>query len=353
MTHHCSRAFWRRGPRPGSFARRGLAVAALPIVLLACSAVPERATTRWISPELREHPLVGVIWQPSTEAVVTRAVLADRLAASDFVLLGDKHDNPDHHRLQAELLAALVQRGRRPAVVFEPITVDRGPALATALAQEPLTAQTIIDAVADAKSGWPWDLYRPILDVALSARLPVKAGDLDPAWVRAVHASGLAGLDPNLIAQLALREPRLSAAARERLADDIRRSHCGHASDAMVARMLDLQRARDAQLAGALTDAVAAGADGAVLIAGAGHVRSDLAVPLDLARWAPDARVVTVAFVEVSPAERAAPETLAAESASPAPFDYVWFTPWVDMTDPCERFRSSLQRMGGVHPPPQ
>jgi len=245
----------------------------------------------------------------------------------------------------------MVARGRRPAVTFEPITVDRRSALATALAQRPATAQAVIDAVADAKSGWPWDLYRPIVDVALDAQLPVTAGDLDPSWVRTVHANGLAGLDPSLIARLALLEPRLSPAARQQLAEDIRRSHCGHASEAMVARMIDLQRARDAQLARALTDAVAAGADGAVLIAGAGHVRNDLAVPLDLARWEPGSRVLTVAFMEVSPQEKTATEAVTGESETPVPFDYVWFTPRVDMTDPCERFRTSLRGLNATPSP--
>ena len=38
-----------------------------------------------------------------------------RLARAEFVLLGEKHDNPDHHRLQAEVLRGLTDRCPPPA----------------------------------------------------------------------------------------------------------------------------------------------------------------------------------------------------------------------------------------------
>ncbi|MGZ9157183.1 MAG: ChaN family lipoprotein [Candidatus Binatia bacterium] len=34
-----------------------------------------------------------------------------RLARAEFVLLGEKHDNPDHHWLQAEVLRGLIAAG--------------------------------------------------------------------------------------------------------------------------------------------------------------------------------------------------------------------------------------------------
>jgi hypothetical protein len=46
--------------------------------------------------------------------------------------------------------------------------------------------------------------------------------------------------------------------------------------------------------------------------------------------------VVSVAMLEVR-ADMADPPTLAV--------DYMWFTPRVDDRDPCERFRSDLERL--------
>jgi hypothetical protein len=120
------------------------------------------------------------------------------------------------------------------------------------------------------------------------------------------------------------------------------------APDAMLDAMIAVQRARDATLADALL--ASGGGDGAVLIAGAGHVRRDRGAPLYLARRAPEQRVLALAFSEVprGAAETDDPGRRAAELGSA--FDLVWFTPRVDDEDPCERFREQLQQLGVPKP---
>ncbi len=65
------------------------------------------------------------------------------------------------------------------------------------------------------------------------------------------------------------------------------------------------------------------------MIAGAGHARRDRGVPLHLARLAPEARVVSLAFVEAG--DDAMPDADLAR----LPYDLVWFTARVDDDDPC------------------
>jgi hypothetical protein len=69
------------------------------------------------SPLGAEHPLVGRIWSTRAGRFVDEATL--RAALRGYVLLGEKHDNVDHHALQAQLLDAMREGGRRPAVAFE------------------------------------------------------------------------------------------------------------------------------------------------------------------------------------------------------------------------------------------
>ncbi len=333
---------------PGT--RRRCPVAPLVLALVAACTVVLHDGGEWRSPVARDHPLVGMIWDVAARRPIARAALVERLAAADIVFLGDKHDNADHHRLQAEVIAALAARGRRPAVALEPITVDRGAALAAALADPAPTRERVIAAVAREQQGWDWDLYAPILDAALQARLRVVAADLDPADLRTMRSDGVGALAPATRARLALDRPLLDTAARALVAAEIRRDHCGHAPETMLERMVDMQQARDAQLGRALVDAIAAGADGAVLVAGVGHVRRDLAVPLHVARWAPDARVASVAFAEVTPGRTDVGAVLREEFGAYPPFDYVWFTPRVDAKDPCEEFRTQLERMHSAHP---
>lgn len=301
--------------------------------LAACGSI--RLGLAWESAHGRDHPLTGWVWDVAGRRFLDAETLVVRLARDPFVLLGEKHDNPDHHRLQAWVLDGLIAAGRRPAVGFEMFTVDDAPRIARYLAVSPRSAAGLGDAVDWSRSGWPaWPLYQPIADRALGAGLPIVATNLGPTATRAVARQGIRALDPALVERLGLGRP-LDAATRSEMATEIREGHCGYAREEMLDGMIAVQRARDAQMAERLA---AADGDGAVLIAGSGHVRKDRGVPAFLTALRPGARVASVAFVEVL-ADAPAPEAYA------MPVDYLWFTPRFDPVDPCERFRKPLERL--------
>jgi len=72
------------------------------------------------------HPLAGRIYQVASGRFVDQATLVADLARADFVLLGERHDNPGHQRLEALLVEALQAKSSRPrALAFEMIPSDR------------------------------------------------------------------------------------------------------------------------------------------------------------------------------------------------------------------------------------
>ena len=138
----------------------------------------------------------------------------------------------------------------------------------------------------------------------------------------------MTALDPAAIARLGFDRP-LPDDVRQRIATDIRDGHCGQLPEHAVESFVAIQRARDAHMAAAMREV---GGDGAILIAGVGHVRRDVGVP----RALPEGDVASLALLEVR-VDMTAPPALAV--------DYVWLTPRVDDRDPCERFRRDLERL--------
>jgi uncharacterized iron-regulated protein len=316
---------------------------ALSLVALALMLGSACVVGSWKAPLGRNHPLTGRIWDVSAAQFIDRENLVSRLTRADFLLLGEKHDNPDHHRLQAEVLRSLVAAGRRPAVGFEMFGVDDAAAIAQHLAATPNDAAGLGRAVNWNQRGWPdWEMYQVIAEAALAAELPIIAANLPLATTTNMRRDGLAALEPALIRRLGLDRP-LPEPAFTRLAADIRESHCGYGSKESVAAMVTIQRARDAQMAQSL---MAAGASrGALLVAGAGHVRNDYGIPVYINENAPGKRVISIAFVDVDK-RRSAPQDYAAQEGSGRiPFDYVWFTPRMDDEDPCEKFKSQFENL--------
>src|SRR5262245_51927313 len=163
----------------GRYAGRMRSVVALRLVvvlivgLAACATAPVTVGP-WQAPLGREHPLVGRVWDVRGARFVAPEAMVRALVASRFVLLGEKHDNPDNHQVQAAVLRALLASGRRPIVAFEMLTPDEAPALARYLAASPRDAAGLGPAVNWKASGWPdWAYYQPIAQAALDAGVPI------------------------------------------------------------------------------------------------------------------------------------------------------------------------------------
>jgi hypothetical protein len=159
-------------------------------------------------------------------------------------------------------------------------------------------------------------------------------------------------LDPALVERLGLGAP-LPEEQRAAIESEIVEGHCGHAPAKALPGMVLVQRARDAQMASVLREAAGAG-DGAVLIAGNGHVRRGHGVPARLLEQDPFARAATVSILEVIP-DLETPEVyvhelgLAGPASAPAAGrpqrDYLWFTPRLDDEDACAKFQRELEGM--------
>jgi uncharacterized iron-regulated protein len=253
-------------------------------------------------------PAPGDIWDTRAGRFVSADEVFTRASSAAHVILGETHDNPEHHRLQR---AALERLGGPRSLAMEQFDSEFQPAIDAALARG-ADAEQIADAGHFDRKGWNWPLYRPLVQFAVQHRWPIVAANLSRTDARhIVRDPSSAGLPP---------APELAKA----LERDIAESHCGQPPPPkLLAGMVEAQRARDARMAALLR------APG-VLIAGIGHARRDRGVPLYL----PGADIVSIGFVEVD-AESKSPSDYLTGLFGPASFDYVWFTPRAEREDPC------------------
>jgi uncharacterized iron-regulated protein len=293
----------------------------------------------WTTTLDRDHPLVGRIWSVRGARFIEEAYMLSALRErGGYVLLGEKHDNADHHALQARVLDAMLSGGRKPVVAFEMFDVDDQRAIDTSRREHPGDTASLARAVSWEKSGWPpWEQYAPIAQLALRADLPIVATGLPRSRMRALMKPAEAreaGAEPPIDEGVPL-----TAEQEASLRDELRESHCGHLPDARIGGMIRFQRARDASMANALIAAAdAAHTNDAVLIAGTGHTRTDRGAGADLAARDPKRAVVSIAFAEVEKGRNDPPAYAVRWNTNALPFDFVWFTPRATDEDPCAAF---------------
>lgn len=242
----------------------------------------------------------------------------DRLAAyvaeRPLVLLGEVHDNAAQHAMRLDALRSLLRGGARPALLFEQFDRERQADIDRAR-KSAADADTLIAAGAPSKSGWDWLYYKPFVELALAHGLPIVAANVSRADARRIIDEGLAahGFTASV--------PRDIADAQTA---SVVAGHCGQLSEQAARRLTAAQIARDQWMARLVGEHAARGA---VLLAGNGHVRTDVGVP----RWlAPELRERTISI-----------GLLEAGDADGGAFDRVVATPRQQRADPCAGLRMS------------
>lgn len=309
-----------------------------PAAALASPPVPP-----WTAELGRDHPLAGRIWLTAERRWASVDDLVGRMASAPWVMLGEKHDNADHHTLQAYLVRRLIDSGRRPVVAFEHFEADKSEAIVRHLNKNPKDAAGLGRATGWEGSGWPdWRQFSPIAQAALDAGLPLVAANIPAEEARAMARRQ--PVAPERIEELGLDQP-LPRPQHDALLDEIRHSHCGMLPERSVGAMAMAQRARDGGMARALVTAAQAGpGDGGVLITGNGHARKDRGVPEALKRMAPQGRSFSLAFLEVHD-EGQDPQAYATlYGDAELPYDAIWFTARMDGEDPCRQMAEHMKK---------
>lgn len=320
------------------------AFSALALLPLPATAEPPPGIP-WVSPLAADHPLAGTFWSTATGERLSPEQVVDRAIDSRVVLVGERHDNSDHHALQAWLTRRVIAAGRRPAVVYEMMETDEQPLIDAWRRADPppADASSLGAALSWETSGWPaWALYAPMADAALTAGLPILAGNLPLQTVRALARGGAGAVPPELTTRLRLATDD-APEVREGLIADVRAGHCDLMPEAMLAPMALVQRARDAMMAAVVVDGLAdTSTDMAILIAGNGHVREDRGVPLRLeALDVSRDKVLTVGPQEVRDGVLSLADHLSSDA--PPPYDIVWFSPRADDVDHCAALRERMK----------
>jgi uncharacterized iron-regulated protein len=254
------------------------------------------------------------------------AALAAQMQRRPVVLLGEVHDNAQQHAVRAQALALLLQAGLRPGLAFEQFDRERQSDIDRALIQTPTDGVDRVGRlIALGGRGWNWDLYRPLLELALQYRLPIVAANLSRADAMRVSKEGFGAVfDPAEQRRLGL--DRLPADLLQAQKEAIDEGHCHQMDEQMLPALARAQIARDATLAQAIGPYLQRGV---ILLTGNGHARRDIGVP----RFLPPqqrGRIVSIALLE-----RSAP----ADAVPAGAYDAVFWTPVQARADPCQSLR--------------
>jgi len=233
------------------------------------------------------------------------------LLPTEVLLLGERHDAPQHQDMQRQTVEWLAQRGLLAALVMEMAEAGHS---TQGLAPQASEAQ-VQAALGWSEALWPWQRYAPVAMAAVRAGVPVLGGNLPRRQLRTAQT------DTSL-------EALLGPAALERQRQAVRDGHCGLLPESRVPGMARVQVARDQSMAQTASAARRTG-QVVLLVAGAAHVKRSLGVPAHL----PQSVVTKVVIAHAGKAD----------SAIQSEADWWHATPALPPDDACDKLRQRWQ----------
>lgn len=254
---------------------------------------------------------------PRYAALIFGLSFAMPVVAQDVVVLGEVHDNPAHHALQAQRVVTLQPK----AIVFEMLTPEQAKKVTPELRGDEAALAAALDW---AESGWPdFAMYYPIFAAAPEAVIYGAQVPRDKA--RAVFETGLAASFGEDAARYGLDRPLPGEEQKAREALQMS-AHCDALPAEILPGMVEIQRLRDGALARAVVEALGEPGGPVVVITGNGHARRDWGMPSLLSFAQGDLEILVVGQTEDD-------RPLEGE------FDEVISAPAAERADPCAAFK--------------
>ncbi len=225
---------------------------------------------------------------PAAGAGLADEDLIAAMAKRPIVLLGEVHDNAEHHRWQLHTIAALHGRNRNMVLAFEAFPRGAQPALDRWIRGASDRRRFLADSRWNEVWRFDADLYMPLFHFARMHRIPMVGMNVEPALVARVGRQGW-GAIPETERQGVTNPAPAAAAYVERLST-VFNAHKTRPPDTPVAtddpefrRFVEAQQTWDRAMAQALAGVRQAGGRPLVVgIVGSGHIAYGHGIPRQL-----------------------------------------------------------------------
>ncbi|WP_336818739.1 ChaN family lipoprotein [Cedecea sp. MMO-103] len=256
------------------------------------------------SPQAASHVAVthGQIIDLQSGKTLTERQLLAKLASAQRLIVGEKHDNAEHHQIELWLLQNLPKERPQGSVLLEMLTASQQPRVTQVkawLKEEPQVRDSRIQELLHWQKGWPWEMYGGVVTEALRAPSPLLNANINRDEIMRLYK------DPRFPEGKKSTAPAVQAALKE----TIIAMHGGSIEGQQLTSMLAIQQQRDRYMAQQLLSAPTP----ALLIAGGYHASRSIGVPLHMEDLSPASKPVVLMLAEKG-------MNITADQA-----DYVWF----------------------------
>lgn len=313
--------------------------------------------------EKMNDPLLGKIFNSQNLQEVSFDAIIQQMLDSEVIYLGEKHDNPEHHRIQLKIIAELIKQGKRPALGIELFSVDQTGYLMQYVQsgtgsghQSTSTGSSQAEIKLLRRNlGWQyhadqmWHDYFSLIDVAKKNNLMIFGADLPKGIIRRItrsNISQLTSVERSFLQTSNFQDDEY----RQLMFAKLKAAHCGFMQEKRQQLMYQTWLARNDAMSQAILKTLEDQLTEPVLmIMGGGHSEYNMGVYERVAFLRNGVKQLNLGILEIAHKQIPLKQYMQRERIGEREFlpsyEFIWFTPRVDYEDPCLKYKKMLEKM--------
>ncbi len=244
----------------------------------------------------------GQIYDLHSGKIISSSELLADLATAQHLIIGEKHDNAEHHQIELWLIQNLLIQRPQGSVLLEMLTSEQQPRVNQVkcwLKDNPVVRDSRVQELLNWQKGWSWEMYGDIVMQLLRGPYPLLNANIGREQILALYKKN----------EFPKGKKSTAPVVQEALRETIISMHEGNLESQQLTSMLSIQQQRDRYMARQLLSAPVP----SLLIAGGYHASKSMGVPLHMEDLATGTHPVVLMLAEKG-------MNITVDHA-----DYVWF----------------------------
>ena len=282
--------------------RKFILISMITLASVSLGACRQNVTIKQDAPEQKDFLTDGQIYDLHSGKIISSSELLADLATARHLIIGEKHDNAEHHQIELWLIQNLLIQRPQGSVLLEMLTSEQQPRVNQVkcwLKDNPVVRDSRVQELLNWQKGWSWEMYGDIVMQLLRGPYPLLNANIGREQMLALYKKN----------EFPKGKKSTAPVVQEALRETIIAMHEGNLESQQLTSMLSIQQQRDRYMARQLLSAPVP----SLLIAGGYHASKSMGVPLHMEDLATGTHPVVLMLAEKG-------MNITVDHA-----DYVWF----------------------------
>ncbi|HHU3405896.1 TPA: ChaN family lipoprotein, partial [Escherichia coli] len=170
--------------------RKFILISMITLASVSLGACRQNVTIKQDAPGQKAFLTDGQIYDLHSGKIISSSELLADLATAQHLIIGEKHDNAEHHQIELWLIQNLLIQRPQGSVLLEMLTSEQQPRVNQVkcwLKDNPVVRDSRVQELLNWQKGWSWEMYGDIVMQLLRGPYPLLNANIGREQILALY----------------------------------------------------------------------------------------------------------------------------------------------------------------------